>query len=61
MTEPIPLLTVDEAAAQLRVCRMTVYRLIWRRLIKPTKVGRLTRIRATELERFLDRHTREKR
>lgn len=61
MSEPIPLLTVEEACRHLRVGRSTLYRLVAARQLRLTKVGGRTRLRVSELERFVDRHTREKR
>jgi excisionase family DNA binding protein len=54
MTPPIPLLTLPEVAAALRVCRRTVEKLIRRRKLKARKVGRLTRVKATDLESYLE-------
>jgi len=46
------LLRIDEAAAILGVARVTVYRLIWRGLIRPVYIGRAVRIPRSEVERF---------
>jgi len=46
------LLKIDEAAAILGVARVTVYRLIWRGLIRPVYIGRAVRIPRSEIERF---------
>jgi excisionase family DNA binding protein len=46
------LLRIDEAAAILGVARVTVYRLIWRGLIRPVYIGRAVRIPRSEIERF---------
>jgi len=46
------LLRIDEAAAILGVARITVYRLIWRGLLRPVYIGRAVRIPRNELERF---------
>ncbi len=57
-TPPIPLLTVPEAAAVLRIHPNTVWKLFRRRLLKRTKVGRSSRVRQSELERFIERQQR---
>jgi excisionase family DNA binding protein len=46
------LLRIDEAAAILGVARVTIYRLIWRGLIRPVYIGRAVRIPRSEVERF---------
>jgi excisionase family DNA binding protein len=46
------LLRIDEAAAILGVARVTVYRLIWRGVIRPVYIGRAVRIPRSEVERF---------
>jgi excisionase family DNA binding protein len=46
------LLRIDEAAAILGVARVTVYRLIWRGLIRPVYIGRAVRIPRSEIDRF---------
>jgi len=46
------LLRIDEAAAILGVARITVYRLIWRGLLRPVYIGRAVRIPRSEVERF---------
>jgi excisionase family DNA binding protein len=48
------LLTIDDVAARLRVHRSYVYTLIGRgELPKPLKIGKASRIRATELDRAI--------
>jgi excisionase family DNA binding protein len=47
------LLTVQEAAAQLRVSRRTLYRLIAERRIAVTKVRGSSFVTAVELERYV--------
>ena len=51
MNEKI-LLTVDEAASLLGVAKVTLYRLIWRNLLRPVHIGRAVRIPRAEVERF---------
>jgi excisionase family DNA binding protein len=58
MTAPIPLMTVPEVAAVLRVAPNTVWELFRQGKLRRTKVGRLTRVRQTDLERFLERQGR---
>jgi excisionase family DNA binding protein len=47
------LLTLQEAAARLRVSKNTVYKLCRRGQIPSCKVGRQWRIRAADLDRWL--------
>jgi excisionase family DNA binding protein len=61
MTPPSPLLTVPEAHAYLRVSQRTLYRAIAGRRLRVTKVEGRTMLRVSELERYLDRRTREAR
>lgn len=49
------LLTVDEIAQQLRLSRMTVYRLIHRGEIPRLRVGRSYRIPKSELQAYVTR------
>lgn len=50
-------MTVDEVATYTNVCRMTIWR--WRNEqgLKFTKVGNVVRIRRSELDAFLNKHT----
>jgi excisionase family DNA binding protein len=48
------LLTAAEVAGQLRVSTMTVYRLIRRGDLPAVRVGRNYRVRAADLERYLE-------
>jgi excisionase family DNA binding protein len=48
------LLTVAEVAAQLRVSTMTIYRLIRSGELPAVRVGRNYRVRADELEAYLE-------
>jgi excisionase family DNA binding protein len=51
---PLPtLLSVEATAQQLSVCTKTVRRLIERGVLPCCRVGRLVRIRATDLEQFV--------
>lgn len=47
---PQPLLSVDDAAAFLRVSRRQVYRLVERGELKPLRVGSRLRFRLRDLE-----------
>ncbi|NNJ61997.1 MAG: helix-turn-helix domain-containing protein [Dactylosporangium sp.] len=46
-------LTVDEAAAHLRVSRWMVYQLIWANQLRTRRIGRCHRISLVELDRYL--------
>lgn len=52
-----PLLTVREVADAMRVSHMTVYRLIKSGALAAIRVGRNFRIRASELEAYLESQT----
>lgn len=55
MTASIPALTVRQVCAQLRVSKSTVYK--WLRSgLRSLKLGKLRRVRQTDLERWLERH-----
>lgn len=49
-----PLLTVSEVASMMRVSNMTVYRLIKAGDLPALRVGKNYRIRASDVERYLD-------
>ena len=51
--ETRPLLTVEEAAARLRVSRPTMYRLANAEIVPALRVGGLIRFDAAELEEWL--------
>jgi excisionase family DNA binding protein len=53
-----PLLTVDEFADQLRVSRACVRKWILERRVAVVKVGRLVRLRSSELRRIVDEGSR---
>jgi len=58
------LMTIQQACEYLNVSRTTFYRIVRRQEISLTKVGpnrRMTRIRKTELDFYLDRGTKGKR
>ncbi len=55
MTPTIPIMTLSEAAAYLKVSRRTVERMIARRQLRPVRVGRCVRVRLSELERAVGR------
>jgi excisionase family DNA binding protein len=54
--EPHPerLLSPEELAGVLNVSRQTAYRLVWGAQIPSIKVGKLRRIRAADVERYID-------
>ena len=51
---PVPLLTIQETAAFLKVTRSMVYQLERQGLIRPVLVGKRRRYRLVELERYLE-------
>ena len=55
---PDPLLTVEEFADQLRVTRACVRKWILMRKVGVVKVGRLVRLRSSELRRIVDEGSR---
>jgi excisionase family DNA binding protein len=57
MTTPKLLLTVEEAADQLGIGRTLAYALVKDGEIESVRIGRLRRIPAAELGRYLDRLT----
>ncbi len=52
MTPKVAVYTVAEVAERWRVCGKTVWRLLRRGKLRAVKVGRATRVRVTEVERF---------
>ncbi len=54
---PTAVLDVHEAAAYLGVSEVTLYRLVRRREVPYTRVGRSIRFRVEELERYLEERT----
>ena len=53
--KPAPdLLTIDEVADRLRVCRSTIRRFIQDGQIKSLRIGKFFRIPVAELDRFLE-------
>lgn len=52
-----PIHTVDGAAQLLHLHPFTVLKLIKKRLLKASKIGRVYRIRESAIEDFLDRHS----
>lgn len=54
---PRQLLTVKEAAEELRVKDGTIYAMVRRGELKAVKYCRRTRIRRHDLDAFLNRHT----
>ena len=57
MTEQPELLTVREVADAIRVSTMTVYRLIRSSALPAIRVGKHFRIRARDLEQYLEAQT----
>jgi excisionase family DNA binding protein len=55
------LLTVEEAAAVLRVGRSTFFELIRVGSLRPIRIGRACRLARTELERYIDELASEQR
>lgn len=58
MTAPVPLLTVSELAIALNICERTAWRLVWRKKIRIVRIGRLVRVRQSELDRYIEQQTR---
>jgi excisionase family DNA binding protein len=48
------LLSADELARELGVCRMTAYHLLWSRQLPSLKVGRLRKVRREDVETFIE-------
>lgn len=55
----IELLTIDEAAAILRVKKSRLRKAIFRREVKFVKLGALVRFRRTHLIEWIEKNTRE--
>ena len=55
-----PLWSIERAAEYLDVSVRMVRQLVFQRRIEVVKVGRLVRIRRSEIERFLTENTRRK-
>ena len=47
------LLSADELARELGVCRMTAYKLLWRGAMPSFKVGRLRKVRSEDVDAFI--------
>lgn len=58
MAEPPVLLTVEEAAAMLRIGRNTAYELIARGELPHVRLGRLIRVPRHALERWIEEAAR---
>jgi excisionase family DNA binding protein len=56
---PRLLLTVEEAAERIGICRSNLFKLIRRGEIQSVKVGRLRRVTPAALEEFVQRLTAE--
>ena len=54
---PQLLLTVEEAARRLRICRSNMYKLITSGEVKSVRIGRLRRVRPAALEEYVQRLT----
>jgi excisionase family DNA binding protein len=52
-------ITVAEIATEIRVSRMTVYRLVRDGYIKSTRVGRSFRIETADFRAYMDKNTGE--
>ena len=53
----VQLVTIKEAAALLRVCERTVYRLANEGTLPPVRIGRAVRYRLRDLRRIIDETT----
>jgi excisionase family DNA binding protein len=51
---PDRLLTVTEAAELLGVQPRTLYKWAWQRRLRVVKLGRLTRVRASDVQKMID-------
>lgn len=51
------LLTVEEVAEKLKVCRSWVYKKISAKIIPHTRIGGLLRIKENELTKWIDGHS----
>lgn len=56
-----PWVTPAEIAAELRISRMSAYRLLHEGDLTYTKVGRSLRVRRSELDRYLETRTHQRR
>ena len=54
------LITVEQAAAYLQVAPVTVYRMLDAGKLPAAKVGRMWRIRKTDVDKFIRRQTIKK-
>ncbi len=57
MQKTTKLLTIEEAAAELRLKPSTLYQKIWRREIEFVKLGRNVRFRADMIEKMIQEAT----
>lgn len=58
MSEPL-LLTIEEAAGRLRIHRSKLYELVATGELKSLHIGRLRRIKVTDLEAFINKLSSE--
>jgi excisionase family DNA binding protein len=49
-----PMLTIDEVAEHLKCCRSTAKTLIYSNAIKSRKIGRLRRVRLSDLNAYIE-------
>ena len=56
---PQLLLTVEEAADRLRICRSNMYKLISSGQVESIQIGRLRRVTPSALENYIQRLTSE--
>jgi excisionase family DNA binding protein len=54
--QPIPVLTINEAARFLNVGRSTIYRLLRAGELQSTRVGKRKRLRPEDLHAYLERN-----
>ncbi len=50
-----PLLSIEQVAARLNVQPISVRRAVWRGTLSASRIGRLIRIRPSDLETYIDR------
>lgn len=53
----VQVLTLDEAAIELRVCRKTLETFILRKELRPTRLGRRVLLTRAELAKFISKRT----
>ena len=51
-------LTLNQVAAELQVCRKTIEKYVLTKELRVTRLGRRILVRREQLRKFLDKHTR---